>query len=94
MILKRVFSLIEMAIRGDTPVHKHLTSYFSGGTMQTDDPFYIERHGADDQLMPYITHPSTLATIQGARQMGKSSLMARTLAYAECQQLKEKLKNK
>ena len=39
-------------------------------------PFYVRR-ATDDQLYNYLQKPGTITTVRGARQTGKTSLLAR-----------------
>lgn len=51
------------------------------GTMDPDSAFYVERP-SDALARATITHPGVTITIKGPRQMGKSSLLYRTLQAA------------
>ncbi len=51
------------------------------GTMDPHSPFYVER-AADALAGATIAHPGVTITIKGPRQMGKSSLLNRTLQVA------------
>ncbi|HLJ55714.1 MAG TPA: AAA-like domain-containing protein [Chthonomonadaceae bacterium] len=52
-----------------------------GGTVPSDSPFYIER-AVDKQLRDAISRRESIALIKGPRQTGKSSLLARGMAFA------------
>lgn len=56
------------------------------GTMKADSPFYIERE-VDTQLEQALYQEGTTFVVKGARQMGKSSALARLYARAKAQQL-------
>ena len=55
------------------------------GAVQPDSPFYIER-AADAVVLNQVRGEGTTTIIKGARQMGKSSLLARANAAARAQQ--------
>lgn len=52
------------------------------GTIAPDSKFYIERTKADDAALNAIQRQGATITIKGPRQMGKSSLLIRTLEAA------------
>jgi hypothetical protein len=52
-----------------------------GGTIDVDDPFYVER-GVDVSASRLAVSPGQTLIIKGPRQMGKSSLMMRVVAKA------------
>jgi hypothetical protein len=52
-----------------------------GGSLDVDDPRYIRRE-ADVTALNLISQSGMTLTIKGSRQMGKSSLLVRTLAKA------------
>ena len=54
-----------------------------GGTLRSNDPFYIER-AEDQRIQMTASYPGETLVIKGARQMGKSSLLVRYLQA--CQQ--------
>lgn len=60
------------AVRLETP----------GGTMDVDSKFYVERR-ADALAREAISRRGSTITIEGPRQMGKSSLLVRTAAAAQ-----------
>ena len=49
-----------------------------GGTLDVDDPWYLER-STDGVALALIRQPGQTLTIKGPRQMGKSSLLMRTI---------------
>ena len=51
------------------------------GAVQPDSPFYIER-AVDDVVLKQVRGTGTTTIVKGARQMGKSSLLARANAAA------------
>ena len=51
------------------------------GAVQLDSPFYIERP-TDEQFRQAIARGDTVVLVKGARQMGKTSLLARGLQQA------------
>ena len=52
-----------------------------GGAVPLDSAFYLRR-SVDDELETAISQRDSIMLIKGARQMGKTSLLARGLAYA------------
>lgn len=54
----------------------------SGGAVQLDSPFYMVR-AADEELYGAIERRDSIICIKGARQMGKTSLLARGLRRAK-----------
>jgi hypothetical protein len=55
------------------------------GALSSDSPIYIERH-FDQDIRQQVTREGSTTVIEGARQMGKSSLVARALAHARLHQ--------
>src|SRR5262249_20289220 len=55
------------------------------GALSPDSPFYIERD-PDRRMRQLTTQEGNTIVIEGARQMGKSSLVARVLAYVRLRQ--------
>ena len=49
-----------------------------GGTLDVDDPWYLPRQ-TDATALAHIRQPGQTLTIKGPRQMGKSSLLMRTV---------------
>jgi len=49
-----------------------------GGTLDVDDPWYLPRQ-TDAMALEHIRQPGQTLTIKGPRQMGKSSLLMRTV---------------
>jgi hypothetical protein len=49
-----------------------------GGTLDVDDPWYLAR-STDTTALAHIRQPGQTLTIKGPRQMGKSSLLMRTV---------------
>jgi len=56
-----------------------------GGTVPLDSTYYVERPPAEEICYDLIVKDNALIRIKAPRQMGKSSLMMRTLHYAEQQ---------
>jgi AAA-like domain len=54
-----------------------------GGQVPIDSPLYIERPPIEGYSYEEVVKPGSLLRIKAPRQMGKTSLMARILAYAE-----------
>lgn len=63
---------------------KHLWSY-PDGPVPLDSPFYVERPPIEELVYREITQPGCVIRIRGPRQMGKTSLVLRLLAFAEAQ---------
>jgi hypothetical protein len=55
------------------------------GALSLDSPLYIERRH-DHIVRQQVTRTGSTTLIEGARQMGKTSLMVRALAHARAQQ--------
>jgi len=73
--------------RGDhtttTQIHKrHQISALPGGQMPLDSPLYINRPPLESCCYKAIQQPGAMINIRAPKQMGKSSLMIRILAYA------------
>jgi DNA-binding SARP family transcriptional activator len=58
----------------------------SGGAMALDSRFYIARQ-ADTQLEELLRNGEGVVLLQGPRQVGKSSLLARSLAFARSENI-------
>nr|WP_255699520.1 AAA-like domain-containing protein [Tychonema sp. BBK16] len=56
-----------------------------GGQVDVASQFYVERHPIEERCYQTILQPSALIRIKAPRQMGKTSLMARILNHASCQ---------
>jgi hypothetical protein len=52
------------------------------GVVPLDSPFYVRRW-ADEQLEGQLAQSGTITTVRGSRQAGKTSLLARGIAYAQ-----------
>ncbi|MBW4610238.1 MAG: AAA-like domain-containing protein [Hassallia sp. WJT32-NPBG1] len=63
---------------------KNLWSY-PDGPVPLDSPFYIERPPIEELVYREITQPGCVIRIRGPREMGKTSLVLRLLAFAEAQ---------
>lgn len=55
---------------------------FPDGQVQLESQFYLERPPIESQCYQTIVKPGSLIRLKAPRQMGKSSLMIRILAYA------------
>ena len=55
------------------------------GALSPESPLYIER-GHDQHIQQQVTLSGSTTIVEGARQMGKTSLLARAVAYARTQQ--------
>jgi len=58
----------------------------SGGAMAPDSKFYVRR-GADEQIQGLLRAGEGVVLVQGPRQVGKSSLLARALASARSEKV-------
>ncbi|MCV3212000.1 AAA-like domain-containing protein [Plectonema radiosum NIES-515] len=58
---------------------------YPDGPVPLDSPFYIERPPIEELVYREITQPGCVIRIRGPREMGKSSLVQRLLAFAEAQ---------
>ncbi|MBW4565023.1 MAG: AAA-like domain-containing protein [Mojavia pulchra JT2-VF2] len=59
---------------------------YPDGAVPLDSPFYIERPPIEDLVYREITQHGCIIRIRAPRQMGKSSLALRLLAFADTQQ--------
>ncbi len=59
-----------------------LPSYPSG-PLSSDSPFYIERDPTEKLICQEISKPGTLIRIKAPQEMGKTSLLLKTLDYAQ-----------
>ncbi|MDF5733160.1 MAG: AAA-like domain-containing protein, partial [Rhizonema sp. PD38] len=66
----------------NTPPEKILLE-FPEGQVSLDSPFYVERTSIETKCYQEILQPGALIRIQGSRKIGKTSLLARTIAYSE-----------
>jgi AAA-like domain len=55
---------------------------FPEGPVSLDSPFYVERPPIESDCYKEILKPGSLIRIRGSKQMGKTSLLNRVLAYA------------
>ncbi|BAZ50694.1 hypothetical protein NIES4103_33110 [Nostoc sp. NIES-4103] len=55
---------------------------YPSGAVPLDSPFYIERTALETQVCQEIRKPGALVRIKAPREMGKTSLLLRTLDYA------------
>ncbi|WYL96801.1 MAG: AAA-like domain-containing protein [Gloeotrichia echinulata IR180] len=58
---------------------------YPSGAVHLDSPFYIERSAVETQIREEIKKPGALVRIKAPREMGKTSLLLRTLDYASRQ---------
>lgn len=56
---------------------------FPEGPVPLDSPFYVERPPIESDCYQEIVKPGSLIRIRGPKQMGKTSLLHRVLAYAQ-----------
>lgn len=55
------------------------------GALSPESPLYVER-SHDQRMRQQVTRGGSTTIVEGARQMGKTSLLARAVAYARTQQ--------
>lgn len=55
---------------------------FPDGPVELDSPFYVQRPPIESDCYKEIVKPGALIRIRGPRQMGKTSLLNRIMAYA------------
>ncbi|MBT9311590.1 AAA-like domain-containing protein [Leptothoe kymatousa] len=55
------------------------------GLVPLDSPFYVERHPIEADCYETVVRPGSLIRIKAPRQLGKTSLLVRTLAHAQSQ---------
>ncbi|MEA5553452.1 AAA-like domain-containing protein [Anabaena cylindrica UHCC 0172] len=55
---------------------------YPNGAVPLNSPFYIERNAVETQIYEEIRKPGALVRIKAPREMGKTSLLLRTLDYA------------
>ncbi|NET32666.1 MAG: CHAT domain-containing protein [Cyanothece sp. SIO1E1] len=55
------------------------------GLVPLDSPFYVERQPIETDCYETVVRPGALIRIKAPRQMGKTSLLVRTLAHAKSQ---------
>ncbi|BAT54615.1 hypothetical protein NOS3756_35870 [Nostoc sp. NIES-3756] len=60
-------------------------SSYPDGAVPLDSPFYIERPPIEELVYREVTQPGCVIRIRAPRQMGKSSLIVRLLAFADAQ---------
>jgi AAA-like domain len=65
-----------------------LTLEEPGGSVPLGSPFYVERSPIETDCYEAIIRPGSLIRIKAPRQMGKTSLLVRTLDYARSQGFK------
>ncbi|WP_138506480.1 AAA-like domain-containing protein [Nostoc sp. PA-18-2419] len=58
---------------------------YPSGAVPPDSPIYLERYFIEEQVYAEIRKPGALVRIKAPKEMGKTSLLLRTLDYAECQ---------
>ena len=54
---------------------------FPDGPVPLDSPFYVERSSVESRCFKSLAKPNALVRIRAPKQMGKTSLMSRALAY-------------
>jgi hypothetical protein len=58
---------------------------YPSGSVPLDSPIYLERSSIEEQVYAEIRKPGALVRIKAPREMGKTSLLLRTLDYANRQ---------
>jgi transcriptional regulator with XRE-family HTH domain len=58
---------------------------YPDGAVTLDSPFYVERPPIEEQIYRELTQPGCVIRIKAPKQMGKTSLVLRLLAFAQMQ---------
>ncbi|WP_016951283.1 AAA-like domain-containing protein [Anabaena sp. PCC 7108] len=66
----------------DNMDNSHYSPCYPSGAVPLDSPFYIERTAIETQVYEEIRKAGALVRIKAPREMGKTSLLLRTLDYA------------
>jgi hypothetical protein len=82
--VKEVNALQHLSVNSHRDQLENIWSY-PDGPVPLDSPFYIERPPIEELVYREITQPGCVIRIRGPREMGKSSLVQRLLAFAEAQ---------
>ncbi|PHJ61069.1 hypothetical protein VF14_23765 [Nostoc linckia z18] len=77
-------SYTELFVNQDSEQLENLWSY-PDGPVALDSPFYVERPPIEELVYREVTQPSSAIWIRAPREMGKSSLVLRLLAFAQMQ---------
>lgn len=77
---RRGYQFVAPVTLQDVPVGRPPPAPITGA-MPIDDPHYVRRAG-DDAMEAAVARGDSVILIKGARQIGKTSLLARGLAYA------------
>ena len=81
--LKREWQNQTAAKTSSTPTSNCASALeFPEGSVPLDSPFYVERPPIESDCYKEILKPGSLIRIRGPKQMGKTSLLNRVLAYA------------
>ncbi|NET89726.1 MAG: TIR domain-containing protein [Kamptonema sp. SIO1D9] len=78
-------SIAPYAVIPDRPPQPVAEPELPRGQVELASAFYIERPGSDRRSYEAISKPGALIRIKAPRQMGKTSLMARIMHYAQVQ---------
>lgn len=65
--------------------NQELSPGYPSGSVPLDSPVYLERSSIEEQVYAEIRKPGALVRIKAPREMGKTSLLLRTLDYANRQ---------
>lgn len=71
------------AVENDT--NQNISPRYPSGSIPLDSPFYIERPPIEQQVYSEIRKPGALVRIKAPKEMGKTSLLLRTLDYGNRQ---------
>ncbi|MHC5595012.1 MAG: AAA-like domain-containing protein [Nostoc sp.] len=71
----------------DTEHHEQLENLWSypDGPVPLDSPFYVERRPIEELVYREVIQPGSVIRIRAPREMGKTSLLLRLLAFAQMQ---------
>ncbi|MFB8787307.1 MAG: AAA-like domain-containing protein [Potamolinea sp.] len=73
------------AVENFTDINHNTSPCYPSGSIPLDSPFYIERPPIEQQVYSEIRKPGALVRIKAPKEMGKTSLLLRTLDYGNRQ---------
>ncbi len=68
-----------------SPVNQDISPRYPSGSVPLDSPLYIKRSPIEEQVYQEISNPGALVRIKAPKEMGKTSLLLRSLDYANRQ---------
>lgn len=72
-------------LQSDLNAKQDFLPSYPSGSVPLDSPFYIERAPLETRVYQEIRKPGALVRVKAPREMGKTSLLLRSLDYASCQ---------